>query len=116
MPDDLPSSAQNALAVIHDYDELRIALRARAEALDISRIEIDRIAGTANGYAGAVLSDTARKRIGPARLGPMLAALGLALVVVEDPAMMAKYTVRAEKRIPHMARLGNQYARRAAGA
>jgi hypothetical protein len=116
MPDDLPSSAQNALAVVHDYTELRSALRQRAEALDISWIEIDRISGISSGYSGAVLSETARKRIGLVNLGPILAALGLQLLVVENPDAMARYTVRAEKRIPHMARLGNQYARRAARA
>jgi hypothetical protein len=83
MPD-LPSSARRELAVVHDYDGLRIALRARAEQLDISRLEIDRISGVANGYSSAVLSNTPRKRIGPANLGPILAALGLKLVVVED--------------------------------
>lgn len=111
MPD-LPSSARCELAVVHDYDGLRIALRARAEQLDISRLEIDRISGVANGYSSAVLSNTPRKRIGPANLGPLLAALGLKLVVVEDLDMMVKYTSRAEKRVPNMAHLNNHNARR----
>jgi hypothetical protein len=110
MPD-LPSSARRELAVVRDYESLRIALRARAEWLNISRLEIDRISGVANGYAGTVLSP--RKRIGPANLGPILAALGLELVVVEAPELVARYTSRAEKRVPNMAHLNNHNARRA---
>ena len=94
---------RNELAVVHDYEELRTALRARAEALDISRLEIDRISGVANGYSATVLSDTARKRIGANAIGPLLAALGLQLVVREDPEMVARFTSRCEKRVPNMA-------------
>jgi hypothetical protein len=111
--DAIEPSARRELAVVHDYDGLRIALRARAEQLDISRLEIDRISGVANGYSSAVLSNTPRKRIGPANLGPILAALGLKLVVVEDAELMARYTARAEKRVPNMAHLNNHNARRA---
>jgi hypothetical protein len=104
------------LAVVRDYNELRIALRARAEQLNISRSEIDRISGVSSGYAGTVLSNAPRKRIGPVNLGPLLAALGLELVVVEAPELVAKYTSRAEQRMPNMAHLGNHNARRAARA
>lgn len=54
------------LAIVRDYDELRVALRARCEQLNISRLEIDRLSGLPNGYASTVLSNAPRKRIGPA--------------------------------------------------
>jgi hypothetical protein len=91
------------LGECRDYDDLRAALRARCEALNISRLELDRISGIANGYSSCVLSDTARKHIGAQTIGPLLAALGLKLLVVEDPDMVAKYTVRAEPRFGSMA-------------
>ena len=103
---DLPLNARRELAVVHDYDELRSALRQRAEQLNVSRLEIDRISGLANGYSATVLSETATKRIGAAAIGPLLTALGLKLVVVEDHEAMARYTSRAEPRVPCMAHTG----------
>jgi hypothetical protein len=101
------------LAIVRDYDESRVALRARCEQLNISRLEIDRLSGLPNGYASTVLSNAPRKRIGPANIGPMLADLGLALVVVEDAEAMARYTARAEPRMKARALLTIHNARRA---
>ena len=89
-----------------DYDDLRAALRQRAEELNISRMEINRVSGLPNGYSAAVLSETANKRLGAKTIGPLLAALGLKLVVVEDAEAMARYTARAEQRWPNMAHAG----------
>ena len=89
-----------------DYDDLRAALRQRAEELNISRMGIDRVSGLPNGYSAAVLSETANKRLGAKTIGPLLAALGLKLVVVEDAEAMARYTARAEQRWPNMAHAG----------
>ena len=89
-------------AECRDYEDLRSALRARAEQLDISRLEIDRISGLPNGYAGAVLSETSRKRLGWHNITAMLSALGVKLMLVEDPEAVARFTSRAEKRVPNM--------------
>lgn len=74
--------------------------------MNISRLELDRISGVANGYSAAVLSDTATKRIGANTIGPLLAALGVKLALIEDPDAMARYTVHAEQRVPNMAHAG----------
>jgi hypothetical protein len=84
-------------AAVTDYDSLVTAMRLRAEQLQICRQNIDEIAGWADRLAVKLLSpppiktqreDGSRlsaRRLGPGTLGPMLAALGMKLIAVEDP-------------------------------
>jgi hypothetical protein len=53
--------------------------------MEIARLELDRLTGLADGYAGKVLSPSRIKSIGTS-LGPLLEALGLILIAVENPA------------------------------
>jgi hypothetical protein len=73
------------IAEVTDYPGLVAAFRLRAEQLQISRENIDSIAGWADNLAGKLLSPNPVKRIGLQTLQPMLAALGCKLLVVEDP-------------------------------
>jgi hypothetical protein len=76
------------LAVVSDYEQLVMALRARAEALNISNMTIDETAGLPSGYAGKLLSICPNRTLGRVSLGCLLAVLGLRLVVEEDPAAL----------------------------
>lgn len=86
---------------IPDYPALVKTLRERSEQMEISRPELDRIAGLADGYAGKVLAVDSVKRLGLQTLGPVLESLGLILVAVEDPAARDKTLAR---RTPFQAR------------
>src|SRR3981081_885694 len=85
--------------LISDYGALLEAFRERAKELEISREGIDEIAGWADGYAGKILGgERAKKRkiIGPLSLELMLGALGLKLILVEDPVATARTLARRE--------------------
>jgi hypothetical protein len=88
------------LARVSDYDGLLAALRARADQINISGQQIDEIGGLPERYAQKVLSSISRKRgkqvrrIGMLSLGPILGALGIVLVVVEDPEAMRRIKSR----------------------
>ena len=71
-----------------DYPALVATLCERTEQLELSRLELDRIAGLPSGYAGKVLSKQPVKTIGLNSLGPLLSSLGLVLAVLEDPAQL----------------------------
>jgi hypothetical protein len=71
------------LAVVTDYADLVRALRDRAQALDVNRLDLDEAAGLPAGYSGKVLGPAMVKSLGRVSLGTLLGALGLALVVVE---------------------------------
>lgn len=86
------------LGAATSYDELQAIMRARADALGISRETIDEIAGVPRGYAAKTLAEVPMRKLGPDTLGPMLGALGLKLVVAEDAAATAKYAARASGR------------------
>lgn len=83
---------------IRGYDDMHGILRRVAELRNISREAIDELAGLPKGYAGKILSEVPLRRLGPDTLGPMLGAIGVKLIAVDDPEAMRKYTARAETR------------------
>ncbi len=84
---DTPS---RVLAEAADYVSLLDAFRARAAELGITRLEIDEIGGLTSGRASKLLAPIPIKGFGRTSLGPLLGALALKLVVVEDPAMLPR--------------------------
>jgi hypothetical protein len=74
-----------ALAIVTNYEQLLQAIRARRDALGITHHTIDAVSGVADGYASKLLCDPPLKSLGAVSLGPVLGALGLRLIVTEDP-------------------------------
>jgi hypothetical protein len=93
------------LALVRDYGDLHEALRLRAEVLDVSRLTIDEAAGLPSGYTGKLLCPHPAKGLGRLSLGPLLGALGVMLILVEDPAMV-EAVCGLPKRRGHYARFG----------
>jgi hypothetical protein len=87
------------LAVVRDYPELIAALRQRAVELDVSREMIDEISGNQPGYTAKLLAPVPIRALGRVSLGPIIQAMGLALIVVEDLATFEKIQSRLTKRI-----------------
>jgi hypothetical protein len=80
---------------IRSYADLVAALRRRKEALDISYSTAEDIGGLQSGYLSKLMSPTTPSRIfGPISLELTLAALGVRLVLEEDPAAMARIRPR----------------------
>jgi hypothetical protein len=78
------------LATATDYASLMEAFRERTAELGITRLEVDEIAGIPSGYAGKLLGSEPIKHVGAKSLGPLLGALALKLVVVEDTEMLPR--------------------------
>jgi len=78
-------SEPRQIAICHDYNSLHSALRARVHELNISYQTVDFEAEFTQGHASKILSPYPIKGLGRTTLGPMLQALGLAIVLVEDP-------------------------------
>jgi hypothetical protein len=95
----------DALGIVRDYDDLRALLRRMAEVRNISRKEIDRLAGWPDGLAEKALAECPLRRLGPTTIGGGLGALGVMLIAVEDPEAMAKFTARAMQRDANQARV-----------
>lgn len=95
---------------ISDYDELILALRERANEMDMTREEMDSISGLQDGYSGKLLSlnnlttafnarDRSKARgFGRTSLGPTLQTLGCRLMLIEDTAQTAKILARRKPR------------------
>jgi hypothetical protein len=108
---DLSEARTSQLPEIVDYTTLVLALRARAEELNISREQIDAIAGLPDRYTGKVLSIRGKKRIGLLSLGPLLGALGIKLMPVEDPEALARVQGRFEPRsVSHLISAKSRWA------
>jgi hypothetical protein len=90
-----PSPVGRLLAT---YDDLVDVCRARADELQISRIELDRLTGLADAHSSMLLARKYMKVFGPVSTGLMLDALGLRLLVVEDPKLTARTLKRRTPR------------------
>ena len=64
-----------AIGVVTSYSDLHAILRQRAEALNVSRLTIDDIAGLQSGYAAKLLQPRPKNQLGPMSLGAVLGAL-----------------------------------------
>jgi hypothetical protein len=73
------------IAEIREYRDLILALRMRADQLDISRETIDIVAGLPDRLTSKLLTLSPIKNIGMASLGPLLGALAMKLVAIPDP-------------------------------
>jgi hypothetical protein len=89
-----PVTEPRRIAVVRDYDQLVAALRAHALAIGATRRQIDEVAGLPSRYTATLLAPGAVKALGRTSMGPILGALGLMLVVVEDADAMAKHAKR----------------------
>jgi hypothetical protein len=98
--------------VIASYDDFISVCRDRADELELSRLEIDHISGLSTGYASILLMKTPRKNFGPISLTLMLDALGLRLLVVEDPKLTAHTLKRRTKRVSSHAHSDHPLPRR----
>lgn len=76
-------SPQPILARVRNYDDLQAAMRARAEQLNISRIEIDRRGKMPEGHAAKLLAPHPSRYLGVKSMAKLLDALGLELLAVE---------------------------------
>jgi hypothetical protein len=77
------------LAVLQSYDDLLATLRARRDELDIANEIIDEIAGLTRGHASKLLGHRPSRGFGGISWN-VWEALGLKVVVLEDPAALAR--------------------------
>lgn len=80
----------NVLGVVRCYADLHAIMRARAVDIELSRENIDDIAGLQDGYASKVLAPSPSKKLGPATFTILLPALCIKLVAVSDEEALAK--------------------------
>jgi hypothetical protein len=89
--------AGRALAKIASYNGLWSAVRARVEAMGITRIGTDTLSGLPDGYTGKLLGAAQVRRIGLNSLEKLLDGTGCYLVLVEDPAATEKLMAAAKE-------------------
>lgn len=94
------------IATVRDYDGLVAALRARVAELNIAGETVDRIAGLPDRYTSKLFAPIPIKGMGRVSLGPMLGALGLKIIVVEDAEAMAKVAARLQRKEEQYASTG----------
>jgi hypothetical protein len=97
--------------IISSHRGLVEACQQRAIELEISRSEIDRIAGFTDGYAGKLLGNgyaKSQKRMWPAGLELMLSVLGLKVLLIEDEATTARTLALRTPVVSSHQRFGNR--------
>jgi len=76
----------HVLAVVSSYEEMLAALRNRVTELQINGERFDEYAGLPRGYLSKLIGANPVRRIGACSFQPILAGLGLRLLVIEDNA------------------------------
>src|SRR5207244_12764300 len=79
--------------IVSSYRSMVEACQQRAIDLDISRSELDRLAGFTEGWAGKILGNghgKNPKRMWPVSLELMLGVLGLRILLIEDEVATAR--------------------------
>lgn len=87
---DLRGAPALRATTVSDYGELLDVLRGRVRELDVSFATVDATAGLPERYVQKLMGVSPSKCFGPISLGCVLGALGLRLIVVEDPEQLAK--------------------------
>jgi hypothetical protein len=91
-------SAARQLGVVRDYNGLIEICRSRAEELQLTREAIDQLAGFTSGHASKLLTPQPMKVMANETLASLIPALGLELIVVEDPQSVEEIKKRGFKR------------------
>lgn len=78
----------SVLAVVATYGDLHDCLRRRAIDLNLTRECINDLTLLADGYVSKVLAPSMVRRMGSVSMVPILTALRLRLLIVEDPDTM----------------------------
>jgi hypothetical protein len=78
------------LAAFADYDGLWEAVRARVEAMQVTREALNDMANLQEGYIGKLLGAAQGKKFGKRSLGATLGGVGCDLALIEDEIQTAK--------------------------
>jgi hypothetical protein len=73
------------IADVSSYEQMLAALRARINELQINGERFDEFAGLPRGYLSKLVGIRPIRKLGMQSFGPVLAALGLRCLFVEDP-------------------------------
>jgi hypothetical protein len=99
---------------VRDWTQLHEGLRARAEQMAMSREALDVLTGVPDGYSAKLLGPRPIRHIGIKTAAPILRAIGLKILLVEDVEAMHALQHRRAPRAERAVRLSNRNAHRAA--
>ena len=92
--------ALRTLATLGSEDDLRRALRAYVDELDVPRLELDRVAGLARAHASRLLSLKPSKHFGSISFWSLVGAAGLKLILAVDPDSRFPQKMAKRRRAP----------------
>lgn len=96
-----PVSAPFGRRLCRSADDLRAALRARRDELNVSHASLEEIMQAPHGYVSKITAATPRRNLTARMLQDLLSALALgvaAVVLIEDPEQAAKMRLRWKRR------------------
>jgi hypothetical protein len=95
------SKSREVVYDVRCYHGLIEALRSRVNELKVAYDTVDRVAGLPQRYTGKLLNPTNGRSLGAISLEPLLATLGLKILLVEDQQAYDRVKHRLEQRRWH---------------
>ena len=86
------------IADVNSYEQMLAVLRSRVNELQIKGVDFDDFAGLPLGYLSKLIGARPIRRLGMTSFGPVLAGLGLRLLVIEDNAATERLKNRLQPR------------------
>ena len=99
------SEGLRVIAELVDYPGMLAALRARVSELQISGERFDEFAGLPRGYLSKLVGARPVRRVGMTSFSPLMNALGLRCLFVEDPEGTERLKSRLKPRNPSYVRI-----------
>jgi hypothetical protein len=92
------------LGEFRDYGQMLAGIRARVNEMQVNGERFDEFAGLPRGYLSKIAGTKPVRRIGITSMGPLLSALGVTCIFVEDPEATARLKNRLKPRNPRLVR------------
>jgi hypothetical protein len=99
------SEGRRVIASFDSYEGMLEALRARVHELQIHGERFDELAGLPDGYLSKLIGTRPVRRVGMTSFSPLMNALGLRCLFVEDPEGTERLKSRLKPRNPSYVRI-----------
>jgi hypothetical protein len=108
----MTAAPSRTIAEFNDYAGLVAAVRTRIAELNVPLEQLDEIAGLPTRYVSKIVGPAMTRRFSMQSLAPLLGALGMKCIFIEDPEAITRFGSRLRRRMHNSPSLPVVHTRR----